>query len=212
MPEQQTEPSARKRGVAAFDVDGTLTSKDCVVPFLRSVKGTARTAAGLLVQAHRLLPALLRRDRDTIKALAAQVVFAGRPIVDVADEGVVFSDELMESWIRPDTLARLRDHQVRGHDVVLVSASFGVYLRPLGERLGVTAVVGTELVVDQAGCCTGALDGGNCRGVEKVVRLHAWLAEHHGGREQVELWAYGDSAGDVAMLDDADHPAWMNTK
>ena len=135
------------------------------MPFLRSVKGTARTAAGLLVQAHRLLPALLRRDRDTIKALAAQVVFAGRPIVDVDDEGVVFSDELMESWIRPDTLARLRDHQVRGHDVVLVSASFGVYLRPLGERLGVTAVVGTELVVDQAGCCTGALDGGETVGV-----------------------------------------------
>ena len=212
MPEQQPKQLSQKRGVAAFDVDGTLTSKDCVIPFMRAVNGTLRTAAGLLARVHHLLPALLRRDRDTIKALASRVVFAGRPIVAIENEGVTFSDEVMTSWIRPETLDRLRDHQARGHDVVLVSASFGVYLRPLGERLGVAAILGTELVVDEAGCCTGALDGGNCRGVEKVVRLHAWLGEHRGGRDQVELWAYGDSAGDIAMLDDADHAAWMNAE
>lgn len=179
---------------------------------MRSVNGTLRTAAGLLVRIHRLVPAVMRRDRDAIKALASNVVFAGRPIADVDDEGLVFSDEVMESWIRSDTLRRLRDHQARGHDVVLVSASFATYLRPLGERLGVTAVLGTELAVDQAGCCTGALHGGNCRGDAKVVRLHAWLDEHRGGRGRVEVWAYGDSAGDRAMLDDADHAVWLGNE
>ena len=33
-----------------------------------------------------------------------------------------------------------------------------------------------------------------------------WLDEHHGGRAAVELWAYGDSAGDRELLADADHP------
>lgn len=209
MPEPPTQNAAPKTGVAAFDVDGTLTSRDCVVPFMRAVNGALRTVAGLAIQTHRLVPALVRRDRDAIKALSSEVVFAGRAIADVDAEGVIFSDMVMESWIRPDALVRLRDHQARGHDVVLVSASFGAYLRPLGERLGVTAVICTELVADQAGCCTGALDGGNCRSDEKVVRLHAWLAEHRGGRERVELWAYGDSAGDVPMLVDADHAVWM---
>lgn len=203
------DPPPPKPGIAAFDVDGTLTSGDCVVPFMQAVNGTAKTAVGLALEAPRLLIALGRRDRDTIKALAARVVFSGRSITEVAQQGRRFADQVFTSGMRPDTLALLRDHQACGHDVVLVSASFGVYLRPLGERLGVHSVLGTELVVDRAGCCTGALDGGNCRGEEKVVRLRTWLAERHGARQRVELWAYGDSPGDRPLLDEADHPVWM---
>jgi len=176
---------------------------------MRSLNGTLRTAFGLVVRIPRVVPALVRRDRDAIKALASEVVFAGRPVSDVDKTGRVFADQVMKSWIRPDTLARLRGHQSRGHDVVLVSASFSAYLRPLGERLGVSAVISTDLLVDHTGRCTGGLDGGNCRGEEKVRRLHAWLDENRGGRGRVELWAYGDSAGDIAMLDDADHAVWL---
>ena len=56
--------------VAAFDVDGTLTRRDCVVPFIRRVGGTVPVAARLAMRSHRLLPAVLRRDRDEVKALA----------------------------------------------------------------------------------------------------------------------------------------------
>ena len=67
----------------------------------------------------------------------------------------------------------------------------------------------TELEVDADGRCTGALVGGNCRGPEKVRRLHAWLDAHHGGRDAVELWAYGDSPGDRELLAAADRPVWV---
>jgi phosphatidylglycerophosphatase C len=175
---------------------------------MRAVNGTLKTVANLAARAHRLVPALVRRDRDAIKALSSHLVFAGRAIAEVNNAGRIFCDQVIR-WLREDTLDRLREHQANGDDVVLVSASYGAYLRPLGERLHVTGVIGTELVVDEAGCCTGALDGGNCRGDQKVVRLHAWLAEHRGGRDKVELWAYGDSAGDLAMLGDADHAVWL---
>jgi phosphatidylglycerophosphatase C len=106
-------------------------------------------------------------------------------------------------------VARLRWHQASSHDVVFVSASFGAYLRPLALGLGVDHVLCTELVVGDDGLLTGDLAGANCRGPEKLRRLHAWLDERHGGRSEVELWAYGDSPGDRELLAGADHPVWV---
>jgi phosphatidylglycerophosphatase C len=196
--------------VAAFDVDGTLTTHDCVVPFLRRVAGTARLAAGLAARPHRLVPALVRRDRDALKALSADVVFRGRSVAAVAAEATEFAQAVHRDRLRPDTVATLRRHQADGHTVVLVSASFAVYLHPLARLLGVDHVVATELETDQSGArYTGALEGPNCRAHEKVVRLHRWLDERDSSRARVELWAYGDSSGDRELLADADHGVWV---
>ena len=193
--------------VAAFDVDGTLTTRDCVVPFLRRVAGTSRLTIGLGRDAARVAPALARRDRNALKAQAARVAFAGRPYADVEVSGREFAAYVQHACLRPDVLDRLSWHRGAGHHTVAVSASFGVYLRPLAEALGVDGVVATELTVEDDRC-TGALTGGNCRGIEKVVRLHAYLDERFGGRQAVELWAYGDSPGDRELLADADHAVW----
>jgi len=52
-----------------FDVDGTLTTRDCVLPFLRRAAG-ARLATALLRHPLALATGLARRDRDRLKALA----------------------------------------------------------------------------------------------------------------------------------------------
>jgi phosphatidylglycerophosphatase C len=194
--------------VAAFDVDGTVTRRDCVVPFLRRVAGTRPLVVGLARAGHRVVPALARRDRDTLKALASVAAFRGRGAADVDAAGQAFAREIERGLLRPDVVARLRWHHTAGHDIVLVSASYGAYLRPLGAAIGAAGVVCTELDVDDVGHCTGVLVDGNCRGPEKVRRLRAWLDERHGGRAAVELWAYGDSAGDRELLADADHAVW----
>jgi phosphatidylglycerophosphatase C len=195
--------------VAAFDVDGTLTTRDCVVPFLRRVAGGRRLVAALAGQLHRSLPALARRDRDRLKELATAAVFTGRPLAEVEAAAAGFAAEVASSWLRPDVVGMLDRHRFAGDAVVLVSASYGVYLRPLGADLGVDGVLGTELEVGADGTCTGRLDGGNCRGAVKVTRLHRWLDAGRGGRGAVTLWAYGDSRGDEELLADADHPCWV---
>jgi phosphatidylglycerophosphatase C len=195
--------------VAAFDVDRTVTTRDCVVAFLRRVSGTVPFAGRMALASARLVPAIARGERDRAKEQAAKIVFAGRRAVDVDAVGDGFAATVVRSWLRDDTVARLRWHQSQGHDVVLVSASFGAYLRPLGDRLGADAVVCTELAVDDDGMLTGDLLGLNCRGPEKVRRLHEWLDARHRGRANVELWAYGDSPGDRELLADADHAVWV---
>lgn len=184
--------------VAAFDVDGTLTTRDCVVPFLQQLAGRARLTVGVLGQPVGLANGIIRRDRDRFKALAVRAAFAGRLATVVDGIGQRFADSVYAGGMRPDTPRRLAWHRSEGHHVVLVSASLGSYLHPLGRLLGAEGVLCTEAAVGEDGRFTGAIVGANCRGPEKVRRLHAWM--HEAGLDDAELWAYGDSAGDRQLL------------
>jgi len=190
--------------VAAFDVDGTLTSRDCVTPFLLR---TVRVRAALALMRHPALVvgAAVHRDRDRLKEVVC-TAFAGLDAEALDNVGAAFAHEIHRRWLRDDTIARLRRHRELGHQVVLASASLEPYLTPFGELLEVDGVVCTRLEqVD--GRLTGRLDGANCRGAEKARRLDAWLTAN--GLEAALLWAYGDSNGDRELLARADHAVWV---
>lgn len=193
--------------VAAFDFDGTLTRRDSVVPFLRRFSSRRRFATGVLRQTLRVLPMTVRRERDELRALATRLVFTGVPIEQVDREAEAYAVALADAGLRDDTRKRLEWHLQQRHRVVIVSASYEQYVRVVADRLGQgrIAVLATRLAVAE-GVCTGALDGANCRGPEKVRRLEAWLTAEGIGRNDVIVHAYGDSAGDAEMLVWADHP------
>ena len=195
--------------VAAFDVDGTLTRRDCVVPFLRQAAGTGVLGWRLASQAVTVATLARRRDRDGLKAAAAAAAFTGQPLDRIEQLGVAFAESVYATGLRPDTVARLDEHRARGDTVLLVSASFEVYLRPLAGLLGADDVLAARLEVAEDGLLTGRMDGANCRGAEKVRRLHTWLDEHAGGRDAVHVTAYGDSPGDRELLSDADVAHWL---
>lgn len=195
--------------VAAFDVDGTITRRDCVVPFLRRVAGTGTLGRRLVAQTRTVSALVSRRDRDGLKAAAAAAAFTGQPIERIAEIAEEFARSVHTSGLRAETVELLDGHRERGDTVVLVSASFEVYLRPLAELLGADDVLAARLEVGPDGRLTGLLDGPNCRGPEKVVRLHAWLDVHAGGRCGAHVTAYGDSTGDRELLADADVARWL---
>ena len=195
-------PPERKVDVAAFDVDGTLTVRDCVRPFLLRVGGWPGMSRAVLGRPLTALTATARRDRDRLKELIVGGVLRGRNVAQVEALGELFAEQVHDGWLRSDTVARLRWHQRAGHRIVLVSASLGPYLRPLGRRLGVDDVLCAEPM--QVGeQFSDGLAGANCRAGEKVRRLEAWLLERR--LDQATVWAYGDSAGDRELLARADH-------
>ena len=188
--------------VAAFDVDGTLTTGDCVTPFLRRAAGR-RLWTTLLRHPLALGAAAARRDRDRLKELACSAL-RGIESTEIEHLGEVFAREVGAGRLRDDTVARLRRHRELGHTVILASASLDTYLVPLGRSLGVDAVVCTVLERGRDGRLTGRLVGANCRGAEKARRVRGWLREHD--LADAELWAYGDSSGDDELLALADRP------
>lgn len=188
------------RIVAAFDFDGTITTSDSFRHFVRHAVGTRRFAcAGL-----RALPWILAMKLGLISRGAAKARFAwfafgpiGARELDALAERFVAS--VLPRHIRPEMLERVRDHQRRGHAVVLVSASPSVYLEKWAAPLGFEAVLSTRLAW-AGGVFTGRLDGENCWGPQKVVRLNAWWGAHPPSK----LYAYGDSRGDKEMAERAD--------
>lgn len=197
-------PTGHRPVVVAFDVDGTLTTRDCVLPFLRRAAG-ARLWTTLLRHPLGLAAAVVQRDRDRVKELACSSL-RGRGLAGVDRLGAAFAREVFETGLRADTAARLRRHQQLGHTVVLASASLDVYLEPLSELLRVDGLVCTHLERGD-GTLTGRLVGANCRGAEKARRLRAWLEQR--GLADPVVWAYGDSPGDRELLALADHPVWV---
>lgn len=197
---------APRPAVAAFDFDGTLARRDTLVPFLRRVRGTARVATAALRAATRT------RDRDELKVAMIGHLFRGVAADDLDRWGRSYASTL-PALLRPEMRERVDWHRREGHAVVIVSASLGAYLRPLAEQLGLDAALAVELVTGADGALTGEVVGRlNCRGPEKVARLRAWAEERYGPATELELWAYGDSAGDEDLLRLADHPTWVGRR
>ena len=196
--------------IAAFDFDATLTEHDSVVPFLRRVAGTGRLFGGLALRPHRVVPALARRDRNALRAIASDVALTGVERDRFDRHAAELAAEIIESGLRDDTSARLGWHREQGHRVVFVSASYTQYVRIVGEHLGVDEVLATQIGFEADDRSTGRLVGSNCRAEEKVRRLTQWLESIEIDRDDTTIWAYGDSNGDRAMLEFADHPVWVS--
>jgi phosphatidylglycerophosphatase C len=205
--------------VAAFDFDGTLTRGGSVWQFLSTMRGRGPVLGSGIV----LLPKLVRaaafggRAADEAKEALFVRTLAGLTAADVAGRAAAFGVSHYHHRSRTKLRARLDWHRRQGHRVVLVSASPEYYVRAVGAELGVDGVVATRLEVDRDGRLTGRFAGANCRGARKLAGLEHWIeasseptrdgdstrdARLDTGRPYV--WAYGNSAGDLEMLEGAD--------
>lgn len=189
--------------VVAFDFDGTLTERDTILPFLRAVAGNGAFVRGLPA----LLPALVGRafglrDATATKESLYRRYLAGRPLAEVRTAALRFARDRLPRMLRPAAVRRLEWHLSEGHRCIVVTASPELYVAPWAASRGIEAL-GSRLAIDTAGRLTGRHDGPACDGAEKLRRLRALV-----GRNARILHAYGDSRGDAALLDAAEHAHW----
>ena len=214
MLDSEFQPAASVEGtvatVAAFDFDGTLTDGGSVFPFLVSVRGYWPVLRAVALLSPELLRAALvgGTAADQVKEKLFTRLLGGLPVDVVNERGRRFAGEHLARHLRADTKHRLDWHRRQGHHVVIVSASPECYVAPAAAMLGADAVVATRLAVGGGGLLTGGYEGQNCRGAEKYARLVVHLRAHgllRNGDVQPELWAYGNSRGDLRLLNAADH-------
>lgn len=189
----------RKRSIAVFDFDGTLTTADSLPAFIRFARGTVRYYAGLLACAPMLAAYVMRLVSNTrAKQYLFSHFFKGMGAEEFAALGRRFATRI-DTMARRSTLNELERFVSEGARVYVVSASMEQWVEPWCRNLGVYKVLGT-LPEIRDGVLTGRFLTPNCYGAEKVRRLK----ECEPDRDTYFLTAYGDSHGDDAMLAFAD--------
>jgi phosphatidylglycerophosphatase C len=202
------ETAAPTRWVALFDLDGTLTWRDTLFPFLMSY---VRRHPGRVRALWRLPGALVRyaaggRDRGLLKSRVIGLVMGGASRADVDGCAETFVDALTRRHrLRPAALAVLEAHRAAGDHLVLLSASPDLYVPRIGRALGFERTLCTE-VAWQRDRLVGTLSTPNRHGVEKS-RCLEWLREQYPGLPFV---AYGNSASDLDHLRRADQALLVN--
>jgi phosphatidylglycerophosphatase C len=192
---QGRQPEAPFRPLVAFDFDGTLTSRDSFIAFLRWLRGGRGWLAGVAALAPAGLRYLADHDRGRIKAAAVKRFLAGMTHAELEGEAQAFASAHGRALLRPDAVRAWRRWQDEGARVVIVTASPELTVAPIARALGADRLIGTRLALGDESRLTGALDGANCRGPEKVRRLREAY-----GDDVALAAAYGDSDGDREML------------
>jgi HAD superfamily hydrolase (TIGR01490 family) len=185
--------------LALFDFDGTVTTCDSFLLFIRHAVGERKFMFGAAVLSPKiLLYAMGRYPNYQLKQDFLTYFFGGLEEGEFNRAARRFSAEKIPGILRPRAMKRIQDHREQGDCVVLVSASLENTLTTWCRETGLDLLATRLEVID--GRITGRLQGKNCWGEEKVVRVK----KEYNTSKFDEIYAYGDSTGDRAMLALAD--------
>jgi phosphatidylglycerophosphatase C len=192
-----------KKKIYCFDFDGTLTTSDTLLEFIKYAKGRGRFLMVFLMYSPLLVLMKLHLYPNwKAKQQIFAHLFAGMRIekFDALCRG--FAEE-SQHLLRPKGITLMHEALVAGAQVFIVSASIDNWVRPFFDirNLKGVQVLGTQIEVED-GKLTGRFKSNNCYGKEKVHRIAETLKSFE--RSEYEIEAFGDSRGDKEMLAFAD--------
>jgi phosphatidylglycerophosphatase C len=184
--------------LAVFDLDGTITRRDTLAPFLWGFlwRRPWRLPRLLLL----LLPAvaafLIDRDRGALKGAVIRAALGGVPRERIERWAERFVAAVLHRGLYQEALDAIAMHRTHGDRLLLMSASTDLYVPRIGRALGFDEIICSELRWRADGRLDGRLASANCRGEEKRRCLAAVIARDAPGR----ICAYGDSRADLAHM------------
>ena len=192
-----------KKKLYCFDFDGTLTTSDTLLEFIKYAKGRGRFLMVFLMYSPLLVMMKLHLYPNwKAKQQIFAHLFAGMRIekFDALCRG--FAEE-NQHLLRPKGITLVHEALVAGAQVFIVSASIDNWVRPFFDirNLKGVQVLGTQIEVED-GKLTGNFKSNNCYGKEKVHLIAEVLKSFE--RSEYEIEAFGDSRGDKEMLAFAD--------
>jgi phosphatidylglycerophosphatase C len=190
-----------------FDLDGTLTRHDSLLPYLA---GFLRRHPRRVTRLLRVLPVLVafafgRADRGALKSAAIRAVMGGCTRSEIDGWTHEFIPLLVARGMHAEALAAVAAHRRAGDHLVLLSASPDLYVCEIGRTLGFAHTLCTG-VAWNGDRLDGHLTTPNRRDAEKVRCVAQLRREHPAGK----MVAYGNAASDIEHLALADRAILVN--
>lgn len=185
--------------IAFFDFDGTITTDDSLIKFIRFVVCDVKFMWGIIVLSPMLTAYKLKLIPNyKAKQIMLSYFFKGmrkERFMDLANE---YSLKHIDTILRPKAMECIAWHKAQGHKVVIVSASIECWIKPWCTKNNLD-LIATKLEIKN-GIITGKLFTKNCYGIEKANRVR----EVYNLDGYDCIYAYGDSRGDKEILELAD--------
>jgi HAD superfamily hydrolase (TIGR01490 family) len=198
--------------VALFDSDGTLYSNQMGWGMMKYEELNGRRNRARLYYAS-LMPGYFLNKSGLMKPERFQYslimgltrFFKGSNL----DEGMSLFKWVVNEYLLPatraDVVSRLREHQVKGHVVVITSGSFTPCLEMIGKHFGVANLIGTQVEVLNERY-TGNIIPPLITGIAKVEKIRELLSAQGMDVDWSSSYGYGDSYTDRDMLGLVGHP------
>jgi len=185
-----------KREIAFFDFDGTITTKDTLLEFIKFSKGSFRFYLGFIINAPYLLAFKLGIiTNQSAKEKILRFFFHDTPAGAFKKHCEDFSRSVLPKLIRPKAVDEIYKLKQNNIIIAVVSASPENWIEAWAKSLGLE-LIASRLEVS-AGKLTGKILGKNCHGNEKVSRIR----EAYDLTDYFIVAAYGDTSGDKPMLE-----------
>lgn len=198
------------RVAAFFDLDKTVIAKSSAFVFSKPFydQGLLNRRAVLESSYAHFLFLLSGADHDQMERMRANLanMCAGWDVEQVKSIVAETLHDLVDPLIYAEAADLIADHKIRGHDVVIVSASGEEIVGPIAEVLGASHTEATRMVVED-GKYTGDIEF-YCYGEGKVTAIEKLAAAQ--GYDLSKCYAYSDSVTDVPMLSAVGHPTAVN--
>ncbi len=200
-------PGTASPALAVFDLDGTITRHDSMLPF---VFGYLLRHPWRSVRLPLALPAivqfLLTRDRGALKGALLHAVMGGLPRVEVDAWAARFVTQLTQRGLFAEALSAIAEHQRADDHLVLMSASVDCYVPLVAKSLGFNETICSPVRWRADGRLDGRLTSANVRGAEKARHFRALLAR----LSPPASVAYGNSTADLPHMVLATRAVYVN--
>ena len=192
-----------------FDLDGTLTRRDTLIPYLSGF--LVRHPWRIFRTLH--LPVVLAMfflgfiSHARLKEYFLTAFLGGATREQIQQWSSTFIEKLRANGLRERGLKALKAHIASSDHTVLLSASLDFYVNELGTELGFDKVICTsaEWSNDRL---TGRLASANHRGQEKVRQLELLKSSF----PDTYITAYADNDSDLELLRSVDNGILINAR
>ncbi|MGZ5548837.1 MAG: HAD family hydrolase [Nitrososphaeraceae archaeon] len=181
--------------IAFFDFDGTITTKDSLLEFIKFSKGIFTFYFGFFINSPYLVAYKLKIiSNQKAKEKVLRFFFKDMALDVFQNFCDEFAKKALPMLIRPKALEEIEKLHKENVDLVIVSASPENWIQHWAEGKGIR-IISTQLEISN-GKLTGKILGKNCHGDEKVARIK----NNYTLSDYEKVFAYGDSEGDKPMI------------